>query len=38
MSDKNQYDGWELNFFDNAKNFRNYQWKLIKDKIKKKNS
>jgi hypothetical protein len=36
MSDKDQYDGWELNFFDNAKNFRNYQWKLIKDKIKKK--
>ena len=36
MSNKNQYKGWELNFFDNAKNFRNYQWKLIKDKIKKK--
>ena len=33
---KKQYEGWELNFFDNAKNFRNYQWKLIKDKIKKK--
>ena len=36
MSYKNEYDGWELNFFDDAKNFRNYQWKLIKDKIKKK--
>ena len=36
MSNKNQYNGWELNFFDNAKNFRNYQWNLIKDKIKKK--
>jgi len=36
MSNKKQYEGWELNFFDNAKNFRNYQWKLIKDKIKKK--
>ena len=35
MSNKNEYEGWELNFFDNAKNFRNYQWKLIKDKIKK---
>ena len=36
MSNKKQYEGWELNFFDNAKNFRNYQWKLFKDKIKKK--
>ena len=35
MSNKNEYEGWELNFFDNAQNFRNYQWKLIKDKIKK---
>jgi len=35
MSHKNEYDGWELIFFDDAKNFRNYQWKLIKDKIKK---
>jgi SAM-dependent methyltransferase len=35
MSNKNEYKGWELNFFDNAKNFRNYQWNLIKDKIKK---
>jgi 2-polyprenyl-3-methyl-5-hydroxy-6-metoxy-1,4-benzoquinol methylase len=36
MSNKNEYEGWELNFFDNAENFRNYQWDLIKDKIKKK--
>lgn len=36
MSDNNEYEGWELNFFDNAENFRNYQWNLIKDKIKKK--
>ena len=36
MYDNNEYEGWELNFFDNAGNFRNYQWNLIKDKIKKK--
>jgi len=28
------YDGWELKFFDNSKNFRNYQLKLIKNYIK----
>ena len=26
-----QYEGWELNFFDNAKNFRKYQLDLIRD-------
>lgn len=35
MSKNNIYDGWELEFFNNAKNFRNYQWDLIKDNIKK---
>ncbi len=27
------YDGWELKFFDNANNFRNYQFNLIKKHI-----
>ena len=31
---KYQYDGWELPFFDKAKNFRNYQFLLIKNYIK----
>ncbi len=32
----NNYDGWELNFFDQAKNFRDYQWNIIKNKVRKK--
>ena len=31
------YPGWELKFFDNSKNFRNYQFQLFKnfiDKVK----
>ena len=32
----NNYDGWELNFFDQAKNFRDYQWSIIKNKVRKK--
>ena len=36
MSNKSNYDGWELNFFDKAQNFRNYQWSLFRNKIKKK--
>jgi len=31
---KTNYDGWELKFFDEAKNFRNYQLKLIKQYVK----
>lgn len=31
---KYQYDGWELVFFDKAKNFRSYQFSLIKKFIK----
>jgi hypothetical protein len=31
---KYQYNGWELKFFDNSKNFRNYQLSLIKDYLK----
>jgi SAM-dependent methyltransferase len=31
---KYQYEGWELVFFDRAKNFRNYQFSLIKNFIK----
>lgn len=27
------YDGWELEFFDDAKNFRNYQFELIRKHI-----
>ena len=30
-----KYDGWELEYFDNSKNFRKYQYLFIKDKIKK---
>ena len=30
------YDGWELDFFDEAKNFRDYQWSIFKSKVKKK--
>lgn len=36
MSNKLNYDGWELNSFDKAKNFRDYQWSLFRDRIKKK--
>ena len=31
---KNNYSGWELQSFDNANNFRNYQFSLIKKYIK----
>tara|TARA_B110000027_G_scaffold21144_1_gene22499 strand:- start:2095 stop:2790 length:696 start_codon:yes stop_codon:yes gene_type:complete len=31
---KINYDGWELKFFDEAKNFRDYQLKLIKQYVK----
>ena len=27
---RDQYNGWELKFFDKSKNFRNYQISLIK--------
>jgi len=30
------YSGWELNFFDKSKNFRNYQFSLIKKYLKNK--
>ena len=30
-----KYDGWELEYFDNSKNFRKYQYSLIKNNIKK---
>ncbi len=30
---KNIYDGWELKHFDNSKNFRKYQYELIKNFI-----
>ena len=33
---KIKYDGWELNDFDKANNFRNYQFSLIIKYIKKK--
>ena len=36
MSNNFNYDGWELNFFDKAKNFRDYQWSLFSSRIKKK--
>jgi len=36
MSNNLDYDGWELNFFDKAKNFRDYQWSLFRSRIKKK--
>ena len=35
MNKKIDYKGWELDFFDQAQNFRDYQWKLFKNKIKK---
>ena len=31
---KNEYDGWELHYFDEAYNFRKYQFQLIKNYIK----
>ena len=31
---KTFYDGWELDFFDDSKNFRSYQYKLIKNFLK----
>lgn len=31
---KKEYQGWELEYFELAKNFRNYQFELIKSKIK----
>ena len=31
----NKYTGWELEHFDNSKNYRNYQYSLIKKHIKK---
>lgn len=34
MIKKINYPGWELKYFDKAKNFRNYQFNLIKNKIK----
>jgi len=30
------YSGWELNFFDKSKNFRDYQFSLIKKYLKNK--
>ncbi len=36
MSNNFNYDGWELNFFDKAKNFRDYQWSLFRSRVKKK--
>lgn len=35
MAQNINYNGWELYFFDNAKNFRNYQWNLIRKYVKK---
>ena len=34
MTKKINYDGWELEFFDKADNFRNYQFDLIKRSLK----
>ena len=34
MSNFLNYSGWELGFFDNADNFRNYQIDIIKDNLK----
>ena len=34
MTKKINYDGWELEFFDKADNFRNYQFDLIKNSLK----
>ena len=31
---KNKYEGWELEYFDLASNFRDYQFQLIKNSIK----
>ena len=31
---KKDYEGWELKFFDNSKNFRFYQLKLMKKYLK----
>ena len=31
---KNKYEGWELEYFDIATNFRKYQFQLIKNSIK----
>ncbi len=31
---KTFYDGWELDFFDDSKNFRNYQYKLVQNFLK----
>ncbi len=36
MSNNFNYDGWELDFFDKAKNFRDYQWSLFRSRVKKK--
>jgi len=35
MKKINNYEGWELKYFDNSKNFREYQYQLIKEYIKK---
>ena len=34
MSNFLNYSGWELSFFDNADNFRNYQIDIIKNNLK----
>lgn len=34
MSNFFNYDGWELNFFDDAKNYRDYQIDIIKKELK----
>ena len=36
MSRKINYKGWELEFFDQAYNFRDYQWSLFKNAVKNK--
>ena len=36
MSNKLNYEGWELDSFDKASNFRDYQWSLFRNKVKKK--
>ena len=36
MSKFQDYNGWELNFFDKANNFREYQWSFFRKHIKKK--
>ncbi|WP_440647973.1 methyltransferase domain-containing protein [Candidatus Pelagibacter sp. HIMB1521] len=35
MNKKTDYEGWELDYFDKAKNFRNYQWSLFGNFVKK---